>query len=504
MSKGRLGANLVSNVAFFALNIVVSLWLVSFLVRQLGVAAYGMVPLAVTVAGYFNVITAGLNAAVGRHLTVALSGGDHARASSIFNSSLWAGVLVALLMCVLGLPLLTHIAQWIEVPAGWERDAGWLFFLTVGGLAVTTLGTPFQSVVYSHNRFDLQNLGNILGLVLRVTVVLVLFRLATPQLWHVGASVLAAAVATIAVVIVAARRLAPSLRPQLSAFSWPVVKEVSGTGGWVFISQIGTLLLINIDLLVANKVVGAAAAGQYALVLQWSLLLRNFALVVSGVFGPTILTLHAQNRIQEMIDYARSSVRHLGLVMAIPIGIVCGFSESILRVWLGPEFAPLSLVMVIATAHLALNLAYLPLHNISLATNHVRLPGILQVVAGVVNLGLAIALAKVWGLYGIAIAGGLVLLLRNLVFTPLYAARILDRPWWTFAREALPILLMAVLIFLASLTVSRSLSPASWLSLGGSVCGVGAFGAVLLWTVFLRPEHRALAMDKVRRKLKRT
>ncbi len=504
MSKGRLGANLVSNVAFFALNIVVSLWLVSYLVRQLGVAAYGMVPLAVTVAGYFNVITAGLNAAVGRHLTVSLSTGDQARASSIFNSSLWAGVLVALLMCVLGVPLLTQIAHWIDVPAGWERDAGWLFFLTVGGLAVTTLGTPFQSVVYSHNRFDLQNLGNILGLVCRVAVVVVLFRLSAPQLWHVGASVLVAAVATITVVILAARRLAPSLKPQLSAFSWPVVKEVSGTGGWVFISQIGTLLLINIDLLVANKVVGAAAAGKYALVLQWSLLLRNFAMVVSGVFGPTILTLHAQHRVQEMIDYARSSVRYLGLVMAIPIGIVCGFSEDILRVWLGPEFAPLSYVMMIATGHLALNLAYLPLHNISLATNHVRWPGILQVVAGVVNLVLAIALAKVWGLYGIAVAGGLVLLLRNLVFTPLYAAHILNRPWWTFAREVLPILSMAGLMFAISFGVSWRVGPASWLMLAGCACAVGALGAVVLWTVFLQAEHRAMAIDKLRRKLKRS
>ena len=94
MAQGKLGANLVSNVAFFGLNIVVSLWLVSYLVRQLGVAAYGLVPLAVTVAGYFNVITAGLNAAVGRHLTVAMSSGDQARANSIFNSSLWASVLV--------------------------------------------------------------------------------------------------------------------------------------------------------------------------------------------------------------------------------------------------------------------------------------------------------------------------------------------------------------------------------------------------------------------------
>lgn len=503
MAQGKLGANLVSNVAFFGLNIVVSLWLVSYLVRQLGVAAYGLVPLAVTVAGYFNVITAGLNAAVGRHLTVAMSSGDQARANSIFNSSLWASVLVGLLMCVLGLPLLTHIAEWITVPAGLEADAGWLFFLTVGGLAVTTLGTPFQSVVYSRNRFDLQNLGNILGLVARVVAVLVLFHLTAPRLWHVGASVLGAALATIAVVMVAAHRLAPALKPRADGFSWGMVREIGGTGGWVFISQIGTLLLINIDLLVANKIVGPAAGGQYALVLQWSMLLRNFALVVSGVFGPTILTLHAQGRIDEMIDYARASVRHLGLVMAIPIGIVCGFSEAILRVWLGPDFAPLSLVMILATAHLTLNLAYLPLHNISLATNHVKIPGITQVLAGVVNLALAIWMAKAWGLYGIAIAGGLVLLLRNLIFTPLYAAHILARPWWTFAREVLPILGMAAAVFAAALAVSHLVHPHAWLTLGLSACGVGAFGLALLWAVFLRPEHRAAVLGKLRAKLKR-
>ena len=282
-----------------------------------------------------------------------------------------------------------------------------------------------------------------------------------------------------------------------------MVKEIGGTGGWVFISQIGTLLLINIDLLVANKVVGAAAGGQYALVLQWSMLLRNFALVVSGVFGPTILTLHAQGRLDEMIDYARASVRHLGLVMAIPIGIVCGFSESILHVWLGPTFAPLWGVMVLATAHLALNLAYLPLHNVSLATNHVKVPGILQVVAGLVNLALAIAMARAWGLYGIAIAGGLVLLLRNLVFTPLYAAHILSRPWWTFAREALPILALATLVFAAALAVSRWATPGSWPALALCAGAVGVGGALLLWTLFLCREDRAAVMGKVRGKLQR-
>ena len=503
MGQGKLGANLVSNVAFFALNIVVSLWLVSYLVRQLGVAAYGLVPLAVTVAGYFNVITAGLNAAVGRHLTVAMSGGDHVRASRIFNSSLWAGALVALLMCLLGLPLLAHIADWIEVPHGFEVDAGWLFFLTVVGLAVTTFGSSYQSIVYSRNRFDLQNLGNILGLVGRVAVVVALFQLTAPKLWHVGMSVMCAAVLTLVIVMWASRRLAPDLKVRPADFSWPVVKEVSSTGVWIFIAQIGTLLLVNIDLLVANKVIGAAEAGRYALVLQWSLLLRNFALVIGGVFGPPMLILFAEGKVDELIGYARRSVRFMGLLMALPVGLVCGFSESILHIWLGADFVPLAIVMVLATGHLGLNLAYLPLNHVNMATNQVKWPGIVQVIAGVLNLVVAIALARGFGLMGIAIAGGAVLLIRNTLFTPIYAAKVLNRPAFTFVHGAVSLFLVSVAVGLASWAASRFFAPQHWGSLAAAGALVSAIYALAAWTLLLRPSERAGIMDKVRRRLKR-
>ena len=503
MGQGKLGANLVSNVAFFALNIVVSLWLVSYLVRHLGVAAYGLVPLAVTVAGYFNVITAGLNAAVGRHLTVAMSKGDHARASSIFNSSLWAGALVAVLMCLLGLPLLGHISSVIEVPAGFEADAGWLFFLTVGGLAVTTFGSSYQSIVYSRNRFDLQNLGNILGLVGRVAVVVALFQISAPQLWHVGASVFFAAILTLGVVVWASRRLAPQLKARPADFSWPVVKEVSSTGVWIFVAQIGTLLLVNIDLLVANRIIGVADAGRYALVLQWSLLLRNFALVIGGVFGPPMLILFAEGKVDELIRYARRSVRFMGLMMALPVGLVCGFSESILRIWLGQDFVPLALVMVLATGHLGLNLAYLPLNHVSMATNNVKWPGIVQIIAGLVNLVAAIVLAHWFGLMGIAVAGGAVLLLRNTLFTPIYAAKVLHRPAMTFVRGALPLFLVSVGVGLASWAVSHFLAPRHWGSLVASGLLVSAAYAVIAWFLLLSAAERAGIVEKVRRKLKR-
>ena len=62
---------------------------------------------------------------------------------------------------------------------------------------------------------------------------------------------------------------------------------------------------------------------------------------------------------------------------------------------------------------------------------------------------------------------------------------------------------MATLVFLASLAVSRLAAPGSWPALALCGCGVGAAGALLLWTVFLRRADREAVLGKLRGKLGR-
>jgi len=62
--------------------------------------------------------------------------------------------------------------------------------------------------------------------------------------------------------------------------------------------------------------------------------------------------------------------------------------------------------------------------------------GLVTLVIGVGNLLLALLLAGVfgWGLNGLAAAGAITLTVRHLLFTPLYGARVLNRPYGTFFR----------------------------------------------------------------------
>ena len=124
-------------------------------------------------------------------------------------------------------------------------------------------------------------------------------------------------------------------------------------GGWIAVTYVGTILYLGIDLLVVNRMFGPDAGGRYAAVAQWSALLRTLVGVVAGLFCPTMLYYYARHDIDGLSRYGRQAVKLVGLMMALPIGLICGLSTPLLQTWLGPKFADLAWLMSLMTMHLS-------------------------------------------------------------------------------------------------------------------------------------------------------
>ncbi len=234
--------------------------------------------------------------------------------------------------------------------------------------------------------------------------------------------------------------------------------------------------------------------------MMWSLTLRSLAGVVSGVFGPTIISLYGRQDTEGLVTYSRRAVKFVGLMLALPIGVICGFAHPLLRIWLGPAFEPLASLMSLMTVHLCVNLAVLPLFNIQVATHHVRLPGMMTCVMGLGSLGLALLLAGPvgWGMYGVAVAGAVMLTAKNLVFTPLYAARILGLGYGTFYREILPIVGMTLGLAGGAWWLARSFQLHTWLGLGLSAISIAAVFAAGTYFFLLSSDERKHGLRLIR------
>jgi len=245
---------------------------------------------------------------------------------------------------------------------------------------------------------------------------------------------------------------------------------------------------------VCNRFVGAEEAGDYAAVLQWSNLIRHAGTLLAGVIAPMVMIYYARSEMAQLIRLSKLSVRVFSLVMAIPVALLCVFSRPLLEIWLGESFGRLWPLMVVMVCHLAINVGVMPLFSIQIAVNRVRWPGIVTVVMGGVNLFLAIFFATSlgWGIYGPAIAAAIVLTLKNAVFTPIYGAVILNRPWYTFLWSYVSSLgFFAALVGLAYL-VSRYVHPASWAQLLGTCAALAMVGLIIAWLILSEQDKQTI------------
>jgi len=448
--KKQLPFNLLSNVMFFGFNIVIGIWMVPFLIKHLGVEGYGFIPLAWSITGYVGLITIALNSAVSRYLVIALQNNDADGANKIFNTAFWSLALISIILVPLSALFSWLIPNIFNVPKYLTVQVQILFFAILLAFIVSFFSSIFSVSTFVNNRLDLRNLVDISNSLVRTLLIVFFFIFLSPSLVFVGIATLFGGLISLLLGYFFFKKLTPLLKISRRYYDQMRLKEITSMGGWLIVSQIGSLLFLQIDLIVANIFLGAHDAGKYGAILQWSVLLRSMAGIIAGVLTPIILINYAKGEHQKIINMSQRSVKFMGLGMAVPVGLLCGFAHSLLIVWLGKGFVQYTLLLRLLTFHLVINLAVLPLYAVTNAHNRLRIPGIVTIVMGFINLLLAIILAK-WvglGVYGIAIAGAIMLTAKNAIFVPIYSAHVLKIPYDIFIKP------MAVGVFLAGISAA--------------------------------------------------
>lgn len=459
-----------------AANVVSGLWLTAYLVKHLGIGAYGLVPLATSITTYMSVINAAINGAVGRFFTIELRKGVVGQANRTFNTALWGSILVSLLILPLVFLFSLSVPNLFDVPDGFETAASLLFASVMIAYLIGIIRGVFLVSPFAFSRFDLQNGVLFSNLVVRIVIVVLLFTNLAASLSYVGLGILAGALVSLFFAVLVWQRLTPDLTTRLRLFDWHRLKELLSMSGWMMVNQVGALLFLNIDLIVVNLYLGAQAAGRYGAILQWPLMLRMLGNTFASVLTPIALGLYAQNEFEKLNRMLQHAVRIMGITMALPVGLVCGLSQPLLSIWLGPDFADMWLVLSILAIHLCINVAIIPLFSVQLAYNKVRIPGLVTISLGFLNLILAVLWVR-WFANGIgvALAGAIVLTLKNAIFTPIYAAHIQKLPKLTYIPCLFPGVLGTLAVAAITFWLANYWVLDSWLLLAllTSVVSVG-------------------------------
>ena len=502
--KRQLPRNSFFQVLSFILQVGIGIWLVPYLVKHLGRAAYGLIPIAGIMTQYVSLISHSISNAVNRFLTIALQQDDTEEANRIFNTAFFSFLALGMLQIPIFVLIIYYANTIFAIPEELYQDAIILLTCSAASFVLNLVCSVFAVPIYANNRLDIVRGIDIGRQFLRLTGIVSFFVISGPALRYIGYVDAGTAIVICIAYAVTGRRLAPALKVTIKDYDWHKVGQLMSMGGWLLVSHVGFLLFMRVDIWLCNRFVSAEAAGDYAAVSQWAALIRHGGTTVSAIIAPMVIIYYAKSEIAQLTHLSKVAVRILSLVLAVPIATICVLSPSLLSLWLGEPFRRLAPLMVIMLCHLGVNVGVMPLFSTQMAMNRVKWPGLVTLVMGVINLVFAIILTRYcgFGIYGVAIAGAIVLTAKNALFTPVYAAVILRHPWHTFLKSYLSGVGMLVGLMALGYAVSHYVETASFVHLFLFSAGMGSVGISAVWVV-LPKSDRQLVVDLVPSRFRR-
>lgn len=448
--------NITSTGLLFFLNTLIGLWITPFLINRLGVEVYGMIPLANQITGYLSLMTIALTGAVGRFLSIEIIKQNYDNANQVFNTTFFLSVAISLVLLPFIAILIFLLPKLINIPKGHDIEIQLLFAAIFLTFIISFLQTGFLVSSWALNRFDLRNSAFAGGKIVQVIILILYFKYFQPNIWYFSVSLLISTIFSFILNIIIWRKLTPGFILSIDFFEPKLFIELLTMGKWFILEQVGTIFLLSMDLLLVNKLISPTAGGHYGSLLIIPFTIRNFFVTVLGVISPIQMNYFTQNNLIQLQKISAYSVRMISIALAFIVGVICVYSKNILTIWLGPEFEFLWPILVLLVFPLFLTLPFQTLFQLQIAFNKVKVPAIITLTFGILNVVL-IYLSTVklnLDLFGIALACGITYSSRKLFFSTTYAAKIQNLPLGHYIYQLIPGLFFLILVVVISSGIS--------------------------------------------------
>ena len=168
----RLFKNILSNWALLALSMVVGFFMLPILLGRLGRESYGVIVLASTLAGYTNLLRAGLGGAVVQQVAQARGRDDAVAAGAAASGVLSLYLILGLVALVVGSILAWQLPSWFDISPELAVDSQRFGPLTALLVAIQFPGSVYNGILQGLERYDRANLVMGAGLLIRTAAIL--------------------------------------------------------------------------------------------------------------------------------------------------------------------------------------------------------------------------------------------------------------------------------------------------------------------------------------------
>lgn len=485
-TSGRhLAHNSLWNLAGQLLPMVVAIFAIPPIIRELGVDRFGVLSLAWIVVGYFSLFDLGIGRALTKLVADKLGAGEEQSIPALA----WTALLLLLGLGLLGGLVTLALSHWLvydtlKIPAALQPETLRSFYLMALGIPVVTVTSGLRGILEALQRFRILNLIRIPMSVFSFVGALLVLPF-SHSLVPVVAVLIAGRLVGAAAQLAACFHALPLLRRHLVLDSGAVLPAVR-FGGWMTVSNIVSPVMIYMDRFVIGALLSVSVLAYYTAPFDMITRLLVIPGAMAGVLFPAFAVSLQQGGQRTGLLLSRG-VKYVILAVFPIVLVSVSFAPEGLRLWLGATFAEKATPVLrwLAAGVFVNSVAQVPFALIQSAGR----PDI----TAKFHLGeLPVYLGAVWlltlrlGIEGAAIAwAGRVTV--DCLLLCFYAQRLLPRKSallaWIGAAMGAGVLLLAAAGFLQGLGMRFGLA----------VLGLLGFGLVA-WSRALTLEERALVL----------
>lgn len=502
MNRNRLSKNLIANILSYAIATALSFIITPFIVNNLGKEIYGFYGIANNVVSYITVIAVALNSMAAKYITVEIVRGNDLKAKQYYSSVFFSNICLCTVLLPILIGIVCNIGSFLQVSNEYYQDVQILFLLVFAAMLLRFSTAVFGSATYATNRMDLSAYIDISKSFLRLILYVILFVLFRPSIIYLGCVLFLLELFNSIIQIILAKKLLPNMAIKKRYFNLKLIWEMLRVGIWNSLNQLGDLMLSSSDLIMANILIGEGASGIISIIKTMPTLISGVITAINAVFMPRVAYEYAKNNTKALTREIKQAQKIMGAIVTPIVMLLIIFGKNFYNLWVpGNDIKLLAELSAIDVSRMMLIAVVWPVSNLNIVLDKVKIPSLLVILSGVMNILTMIFLTKTTniGVFAIVVTTLFLTIMFYGIFIPMYPCKFLNLSYTSFIGPIGQMIIAAILIGCILIPLHNAIVIKNWIDfiIKGGLCAVPAF--VLSIIVFVGPYKIINVLNKRRK-----
>jgi O-antigen/teichoic acid export membrane protein len=415
-----------------ALAIVAPLLITPIVTHHFGLEITGIWLLATLMASHLMLLDVGFSSSLVRFLARHRALQDAEQASRFLSTAFVALLVAGVALFLLSPALAPAFLRVFAISPSYAHEAKLLAFVTIAYVGTSLPLRIGYALLSSCHRFDRIQFWEAVGIALRLTLVLIVFKTGDPDVVDLGFIVFGCSFLSVAAIFLDGRMLNPQWPIRFSGFERKSLRSLLSMGGAALVVTVAWVLLSQGPSVLAGLSEGTRSVALIAYPLMiFTSLTPFFSSTFALIMAPVAAGMAALNQDRKLLSMTVTAARYLTSAATALFLAFLLYGTDLLTLWLaGPKLSTADLVTMSRGLNIILfgfalsGLAGMGRSILPAVGRHwpFAMSELLSTIAGLALAAVLVGIETV-GVLGVAAGVALSLALRGLVWNPVMLAR---------------------------------------------------------------------------------